>query len=204
MRLERQMVVTAALQLLNEVGLEGLTTRRLAEALGVQGPALYWHFKNKQELIDQMALTLLQDAYGAMQPGEDWARWLTDGARRLRRALLSYRDGARLLAGFRPSSPHGRMDPKAALAPLVAAFGFPDALWALLTVNRFTFGWAMDEQAAMGRDPPFTGPLDPEEGFEFALAVFIAGLHARRAEAAAGPDAPAAELTVGSPQADKV
>jgi TetR/AcrR family tetracycline transcriptional repressor len=185
MRLERRMVVCQALQLLNEVGLDGLTTRRLAEALGVQGPALYWHFKNKQELIDEMALALLQDAYGPMAPGQDWAQWLVDGARRLRRALLSYRDGARLLAGFRPSSPHGRMDPTVALAPLVEAFGMPDALWALLTVNRFTFGWAMDEQAALGRDPPFTGPLDPEEGFEFALAAIIAGLKARLLKAAA-------------------
>ena len=197
MRLERQMVVCAALQLLNEVGLEGLTTRRLAEALGVQGPALYWHFKNKQELIDEMAMALLQNAYGPLLPWQDWASWLTEGARRLRRALLAHRDGARLLAGFRPSSPHGRMDPKAALAPLVEAFGFPDALWALLTVNRFTFGWAMDEQAAMGRDPPFSGPLDPEEGFEFALRVIIAGLHAQlpRAPVRGVP----AELTLGSP-----
>jgi TetR/AcrR family tetracycline transcriptional repressor len=178
MRLERHIVVSAALELLNEAGLDGLTTRRLAEALGVQGPALYWHFKNKQELIDEMALALLQDAYGPIEPGQDWARWLIEGARRLRRSLLSYRDGARLLAGFRPSSPHGRMDPKAALAPLVEAFGMPDAVWALLTVNRFTIGWTMDEQAALGRDPPFSGPLDPEEGFEFALGAIIAGLKA--------------------------
>lgn len=181
MRLERHIVVSAALQLLNEAGLDGLTTRRLAEALGVQGPALYWHFKNKQELIDEMALALLQDAYGPMAPGQDWARWLTDGARRLRRSLLSYRDGARLLAGFRPSSPHGRMDPKVALASLVEAFGMPDAVWALLTVNRFTLGWTMDEQVALGRDPPFSGPLDPDEGFEFALGVIIDGLKARLA-----------------------
>jgi TetR/AcrR family transcriptional regulator, tetracycline repressor protein len=182
MRLERRMVVRAALELLNDVGLDGLTTRRLAEGLGVQGPALYWHFKNKQELIDEMALALLQDAYGPMALDQDWAQWLTDGARRLRRALLSYRDGARLLAGFRPPSPHGRIDPTVALAPLVEAFGMPDALWALLTVNRFTLGWTMDEQAAQVRDPPFAGPLDPEEGFEFALGVIMAGLWARLAQ----------------------
>ena len=191
MRLERQMVVRKALDLLGEAGLEGLTTRRLAEALGVQGPALYWHFKNKQELMDEMALVLLQDAYGPMAPGEDWAQWMVDGARQLRRSLLSSRDGARLLAGFRPSSPHGRMDPKVALAPLVAAFGMPDALWALLTVNRFTFGWTMDEQAALDRDPPFAGPLNTEEGFEFGLGAIVAGL-ATRLAAARAQDSPAA------------
>ena len=179
MRLERQMVVRAALELLNEAGLEGLTTRRLAEALGVQGPALYWHFKNKQELIDEMAQALLFDAYGSKELGQDWAQWLTEGARRLRRSLLSYRDGALLLAGFRPSGPHGRMDPKVALAPLIEAFGMPDAIWALLSVNRFTFGWTMDEQAAMDRKPLFAPPFDPNDGFEFGLDTIIAGLRAR-------------------------
>jgi TetR/AcrR family tetracycline transcriptional repressor len=192
MRLERQMVVQEALKLLGEAGLEGLTTRRLAEALGVQGPALYWHFRNKQELIDEMSMALLQDAYGAMSPGQDWAQWLVDGARRLRRSLLSHRDGARLLAGFRPPGPHGRMDPKIGLAPMVEAFGLPDAIWALLTVNRFTLGWTMDEQVARERDPPFAGPLDPEEGFEFALGVIIAGLRSRLslAQTAAQAQAP--------------
>lgn len=41
------MVVRAALDLLNEVGLDGLTLRRIATELDVQAPALYWHVKNK-------------------------------------------------------------------------------------------------------------------------------------------------------------
>src|SRR5476649_1096513 len=89
MRLERQMVVRAALDLLNKVGMDGLTTRRLAEELGVQGPALYWHFKNKQELIDEMARALMADSFGPFTPGDDWSQWLADGARRMRRVLLS-------------------------------------------------------------------------------------------------------------------
>src|SRR5215469_16282537 len=124
MRLERRMVVHAALQLLDEVGLERLTTRRLAEALGVQGPALYWHFKNKQELIDEMARALLADAYGPIREDQDWTQWLIEGARRLRKTMLSYRDSAQLIAGYRPTGPHGRMDPEAFFGPLKAA-GFP-------------------------------------------------------------------------------
>ena len=183
MRLERHMVVRAALELLNEVGLDGLTTRRLAEVLGVQGPALYWHFKNKQELIDEMARALLGDAYGPLRPGQDWAQWLSDGARRLREAMLSYRDGARLLAGYRPSGPHGRVDPATFFGPLQAAgFPMPDAVWAAITVAQFTFGWTMDEQAASERaPPPAERRLDPNEGFEFGLGTIIAGLRARLA-----------------------
>jgi len=50
--LERDLVVNTALKLLDEVGLDGLTLRKLAAELGVQAPALYWHFKNKQALLD--------------------------------------------------------------------------------------------------------------------------------------------------------
>lgn len=39
-----------ALALADEEGLEGLTIRRLAQRLGVTPMALYWHFKNKDEL----------------------------------------------------------------------------------------------------------------------------------------------------------
>ncbi|HEY8310696.1 MAG TPA: TetR family transcriptional regulator, partial [Gemmatimonadaceae bacterium] len=37
------MIVRSALDLLNEVGLDAFTTRRLAERLGVKQPAIYWH-----------------------------------------------------------------------------------------------------------------------------------------------------------------
>jgi len=182
MRLERQMVVRAALELLNKVGMDGLTTRRLAEELGVQGPALYWHFKNKQELIDEMARVLMADSFGPFTPGDDWSQWLADGARRMRRVLLSYRDGAQVVAGHRPSRPHGRMDPAIMFGPLrEAGFQADDALWAMLTVGLFTFGWTMDEQAASNRIPPFEPKLDPDAGFEFGLGTIMAGLKARLA-----------------------
>ena len=45
--LTREKVVRTALRLLDKVGLDGLTLRKLAAELRVQAPALYWHFKNK-------------------------------------------------------------------------------------------------------------------------------------------------------------
>jgi TetR/AcrR family tetracycline transcriptional repressor len=182
MALERKAVVAAALELLDEVGFDRLTIRRLAEKLGVQGPALYWHFKNKQELIDQMAVALMSDAYRAPDPGEDWAEWMTEGARRMRRALLSYRDGPRLLAGYRPSEPPSQLMSRPSVTNMLAA-GFPmgDAVWAMITVAQFTFGWSMDEQAAAGRPPPPNPSMTAEAGFEFGLSVIMEGLKARLA-----------------------
>jgi TetR/AcrR family tetracycline transcriptional repressor len=54
-RLSRETVVDGALALTDAEGLEGLTIRRLATHLGVTPMALYWHFKNKEELLDALA-----------------------------------------------------------------------------------------------------------------------------------------------------
>lgn len=54
MAIEREKILDVALDLLNEVGLDQFSTRRLAERLGVQQPALYWHFKNKSTLLDAL------------------------------------------------------------------------------------------------------------------------------------------------------
>lgn len=53
--LDRTRVADTALKLLNEVGLDGLTLRAIAKELDVKAPALYWHFKDKQALLDEMA-----------------------------------------------------------------------------------------------------------------------------------------------------
>jgi TetR/AcrR family tetracycline transcriptional repressor len=183
--LDRSNVVQTALRLLNETGLEGLTTRRLADALGVQGPALYWHFKNKQELIDEMALAMLAEASEPHLKAGDWADWLLKRARRLREVMLSYRDGARLFAGYRPSGPHGRVDPDAFLEPLVAAgFSRTDAFSVAIIVFRFTFGWTDDEQnaAERGTEDPVENLPDPDQLFEFGLAMIIEGAKVRFAD----------------------
>lgn len=51
-RLSRETVAESALALADAEGLEALTIRRLAQQLDVTPMALYWHFKNKDELLD--------------------------------------------------------------------------------------------------------------------------------------------------------
>ena len=101
--LDRAAIVEMALKLLDYVGLDQLSTRRLAAELGVKGPSLYWHFRNMAELHDLMADKLLTDALPSPDAFDDWKTWLAEGARAYRRAALSHRDGARILAGARPT-----------------------------------------------------------------------------------------------------
>ncbi|MDB5452754.1 MAG: TetR family transcriptional regulator [Caulobacteraceae bacterium] len=111
MSLDRTAIVDAALALLEREGVDGLSTRKLAAELGIRGPSLYWHFKNKRELLDHMAERMLCEALPPL-PGpqvRDFVRraWLEAGARGLRRVALARRDAARVLAGARPATEAG-------------------------------------------------------------------------------------------------
>ena len=59
--LTRDAVVERALQLADAEGLEAVTIRRLGQELGVTPMALYWHVKNKEELLDAMGDRLYAD-----------------------------------------------------------------------------------------------------------------------------------------------
>ncbi|MBN3821866.1 TetR family transcriptional regulator, partial [Paraburkholderia sp. Se-20369] len=67
-RLTRDTVLRAALDLLDEVGIDALSTRRLAERLGVQSPTLYWHFRNKGELLEAMSDAIMLERRQASLP----------------------------------------------------------------------------------------------------------------------------------------
>ncbi len=47
----RRQILQATLQIMKEQGLEGTTTRRIADKVGITEPALYRHFRNKKEIV---------------------------------------------------------------------------------------------------------------------------------------------------------
>ncbi|MFD3699316.1 TetR/AcrR family transcriptional regulator [Streptomyces sp. NPDC058646] len=53
--LSRALIVEAAGALVDAEGLDAVSTRRLAAALGVSGPSLYNHFRTKDEILDAVA-----------------------------------------------------------------------------------------------------------------------------------------------------
>ncbi|WNG49531.1 TetR family transcriptional regulator [Archangium minus] len=181
MGLDRELVVRTALRVLNEEGLEGLTLRRIARELEVQAPALYWHFKNKDELLDEMATTMLRDMVGATKrPGarQSWAEFLAETARGLRRMMLSYRDGAKVFSGTRLTDETLYASMDAILRKLVdAGFSLRDAVCGFSTVYNYTVGFTIEEQAVNPLPGQHNEEYDPErraqrvDGKRFPLAL---------------------------------
>ena len=182
-KLDPDKVVAEALTMLDEDGLAGISTRRLAQRLAVEQPALYWHFSSKAALLAAMAeAAMAPHAKTPLPtPSDDWQLWFVDNMRSFRRTLLMRRDGARLHAGSRPRSDDAyRLERKIAF---LAACGFDeqDAAMAMLAAGRFTLGSVLEEQAdgADERLGSTAGPmLNHSAAFEFGLSLIVRGFAA--------------------------
>lgn len=182
-KLERALVIQEALDLLDEVGLDAVSTRALARRLGVEQPSLYWHFQGKHDLLAAMAASALTEHGEQSLPDRDvpWGPWFLDNFRSFRHALLSRRDGARLHAGTTPAG-ETRARLLAKLQFLVEA-GVPEdaAVVAMLAASRFTVGSALEQQADPDSGIPgdsADGPPVPthDEAFEAGLRLLVVGL----------------------------
>jgi TetR/AcrR family tetracycline transcriptional repressor len=207
--LTQEQVVRGAVDLLAKAGLEALTLRRLATELGVSAPTLYWHVRNKRQLLDLMAEALVARSGRSTSPapGQPWWDWLAEHARLQWRVLTSHRDAALVIAGNRPTET-ALPDVEAIVGSLVVV-GFPpaEALRTILSVANYVIGCAVEYQAEAAREPDRerdarllaqvreTGDLpnlqaaltavggpDPGASFEHGLGLLIAGIRARHAE----------------------
>jgi TetR/AcrR family tetracycline transcriptional repressor len=161
-RIEPEAVVRAGLEILDEEGLERVTLRQIASKLGVQAPALYWHFKDKRDIIDDMAQAILKD--GGFEDLEipldkdAWADWLTQTSHSLRKTMISHREGARIVAGatFR-SNAMLRLKSISTKVMNNAGFDPLHASMAVETVINYVWGYVIEEQA---------GPSGPDDRFQ--------------------------------------
>ncbi|MGX1314057.1 TetR/AcrR family tetracycline transcriptional repressor [Streptomyces calvus] len=206
--LDRRRVADTALTLLNETGLDGLTLRAIARELDVKAPALYWHFKDKQALLDEMATEMYRrmTAGTTLDPADTWQERLLKANRGLRTALLAYRDGAKVFSGSRFTGIEHAEQMEDSLRLLTAAgFTLAQATRALNTTYLYTLGFVteeqgvqplpgerregydLDERARAMADFPLAARAgaeifaDYDRHFEEGLDLLIAGIEARYA-----------------------
>jgi AcrR family transcriptional regulator len=125
--LTRERILRAALELADAEGIEALSMRRLASRLGVEAMTLYYHVRNKRELLDGI-MDLVAREYEPAAPGEPWRPavrataisvhdafvrhpWAADlsfktGPRPARLAWMDALLGTFRAAGFSPAATH--------------------------------------------------------------------------------------------------
>jgi AcrR family transcriptional regulator len=192
--------------ILERDGLDGLTMRRVAAALGTGAASLYAHVEDKEDLV---SILVDRAAAEVELPEPDPARWEEQvklWVRGLRATLVRHRNLARATMGMIPTGPgalaatnwllgvlRGAGLPDQAIAyaadllPLyVSAVAFEEGLWAATTPEEMDayVGAIRDHFAALPPDRyPHTVAMVPElmrqegdERFEFGLDVLVAGI----------------------------
>jgi TetR/AcrR family tetracycline transcriptional repressor len=154
---KQEEIIAVALRLLDTDGLNNLSLRKLAAGLNMQAPGLYWHFKNKEMLIDYLAEEILREAFNDLQPRTDdelWQDWLGMAMNRLRTSMLNHTDGARVVAGAHlfPAVTLGKLFEQSVRSLRSAGLDIMTARRIIMTVITYTFGYVIEEQAAPNSD----------------------------------------------------
>ena len=174
--LDLERIVLAAWALVDRSGIATLSTRTLAAALHVQGPALYWHVRGKDELLSLMMEHLLQNSLSDAPSGLAWPEWLRYVAKRQRELLLAHRDSG-LIASLAPPTARLRAEvfPRIMEPLLAAGFQPQQASAAVGGLAALVLGWVIYEQRPETRE--FVEAFhNTDEGFEFALCSFVEGV----------------------------
>jgi AcrR family transcriptional regulator len=102
--LSRQRIVRAAITIADRDGLDALTMRRVAQKLGAGTMSLYWHVRNKDELIELMRDQVAGEH--TLQPSGDWRSDLARFARDIRAVFLRHPWLASVAFGTPPLGPN--------------------------------------------------------------------------------------------------
>ena len=186
-------IMRRALDVIDELGLEKLSLAQVAGKLGVQPPSLYYHFKNKSELLQEVARIMLVRVPPMRRRDDSYEERIIALCLGTRQALLQHPNAAILILRYFPKY------------MLLAAYDraasdepFPGELQMTVieAIEQFTYGASLFEAAARARGiepmPDFDhdkypalaraladNPFDDEGLFAEALRIFLLGARER-------------------------
>lgn len=207
--LSTRRVVAEAVRLADREGVDGLSMRRLAGALGAGAMSLYHYVANKDELLDAM-IDVVFDEVEAPPLDIDWQSAMRREAVSTQRVLARHPWAIGLMESRTSPGPANLRHREAVTACLRrAGFSIPMATHANWLINSYVYGYALqaaslpfdtaDELADMTEDvylpqlPPADFPYlnesaaglvaagyDPTEEFAFGLDLILAALEPLR------------------------
>lgn len=157
--LTRQSIVEAALRVLDREGMDALSMRKVGEELGTGAASLYWHVRNKDELLQLVYEAVVAELELPPPDPSKWREQLRDLGRQLRAVMQRHRDVARISLGRIPAGPtFARMSEW--LFELLRPAGVPDRViayvgdFAALYVGAYAFEESLGLASPTGEDIP--------------------------------------------------
>jgi AcrR family transcriptional regulator len=160
--LHRDAIVDAALRIVDREGLEGATMRRVAEELGTTPSALYWHVRNKQELLQFVLDRVIGEIELPPPDPANWQEQLKLAAREMRRVLTRHRDIARVTLGAIPVGTNA-LRVVEWMHALLRGAGLPDHVVALVGDLAGLYVGAYAYEESLGLASPTGEDLPPEQ-----------------------------------------
>lgn len=203
--LSKQRVTAEAVRIADREGVEGLSMRRLADALGAGAMSLYHYVANKDELLDAMVDVVFSEIEPPPE-GSDWQSAMRRESESARQVLARHPWAITLMESRTTPGPANLRHREAVTGCLRrAGFSVPMATHANWLLNGYVYGYALqvaslpfdtaDELAEMTENvylpqlPPDEFPYlnesaaalvaagyDPAEEFTFGLDLILAAL----------------------------
>jgi AcrR family transcriptional regulator len=168
--LTRDLVLRTALRLADQGGLESLTMRRLGQELGVEAMAVYYHFANKDEVLDGI-VDLVWTEIDLPAAGVDWRIAMRRRAISVHEVLARHRWAIGLMESRLNPGPANLRHHDAVIGTLRAA-GFDMAMvaHAYSLLDGYIYGFALTKM-----NLPFDALDDISDMAETMLAPFPDG-----------------------------
>jgi TetR/AcrR family transcriptional regulator, tetracycline repressor protein len=124
-RLTPATVVDRALALADAEGLQAVTIRRLAHDLGVTPMALYWHFRNKEQLLDGLVDRIVAEIdLRVVDAAAPWLEQLRTLLEAILRVLRAHPSAATLLSSTRSTQSERALRVQELILDLLRRAGF--------------------------------------------------------------------------------
>jgi AcrR family transcriptional regulator len=168
--LTRERVLDAAMKLADGGGIEALSMRKLGQALGVEAMALYYHFANKERVLDGI-VDLVFGEIDLPAAGAEWKAAMRRRAISVRDALMRHRWAIGLMESRTNPGPANLRHHDAVIGCLRAAgFDMAAAASAYSLLDAYIYGFALTKM-----NLPFETTTDIVELAETMLEPFPAG-----------------------------
>src|SRR5579875_291805 len=153
--LSQEVIVDAALEIVDREGLDALTMRTVAHALGTGPASLYAYVGSKEELVELVVERVIGEVRIGGEP--DPARWsdqLKETAREMRRVFASHGDLARASFGRIPVGENALRGGEWMMA-VMRAGGLSDRVTALSVdlLSLYVMGVAYEDGLSRGTEP---------------------------------------------------